>query len=303
MLNKHSAQIVNIVYCTPTLAATVFIVMVIAFVSTAWCSCKELLQKSDSDDSSENVISCNPKSAIVAISFISLAFIIFMLAVATYACSVIKSQPTIFNNTLLLNVPKMIAAADGVVLFLCICTDIIALLIAACGDNSIHAFLLLSCNVLYALLSILLHCPYIVLAYINDAEFTGSVFIFYSISLGLMFLAIYRFHTVYLELMLPCHTKICQNCCKLCVKSGSSDEKLPSCCEILCGSTIFVLYSTVLCILILGVIALLTCYLTILPITKGISHLFGRLFDTYHTVFAIIGAFVAYKTLIEKKNN
>ena len=52
-------------------------------------------------------------------------------------------------------------------------------------------------------------------------------------------------------------------------------------------------------ILIIGAVALLTCYLVILLITNGLSHVFGYLIDTYHMAIIIVGAFVAYKTFIE----
>ena len=54
--------------------------------------------------------------------------------------------------------------------------------------------------------------------------------------------------------------------------------------------------------MILGVLTLLTSYLVILPITNGISNLFGRLVGTYQTALVIGGAYVTYKTFFEKKD-
>ena len=154
-----------------------------------------------------------------------------------------------------------------------------------------HIWFLVTCTPVYALLSILFHCPYIILDYINDASLTGSIFIFYTASWGLIFFAINRFYTVYQDIVLP----------KLDFLTHNGPEMTPKAkCKLFCKSFIFILCSLVFSILIIGAVALLTCYLVILPITNGLNHLFGRLIDTYHTAIVIVGAFVAYKTFIER---
>ena len=75
--------------------------------------------------------------------------------------------------------------------------------------------------------------------------------------------------------------------------------------DVFCKSLFFTLYSLIFCILILGVAALLTCYLIILPITNGFSNLFSRLFITFHIAILIVGAliYVVYKIFIEQKED
>ena len=294
MLKMNHDRIAKIVYCTPLLAAVVFIVMVLFFTCAAWCS---YIQRSGCNSASTIarptiIISCNARPAIiVASSIVSQVFIAYAFGVSSYACSEIKSQPDFTSNSIpLSHVSILIAVLDGVLLVLSIVTDLLALLMAVhCSD---HAFITLSCTIFYASISVFLHSPYIIIAYINDASLTGSMFIFYTITLSSQFWAISRFYTVYVELVHPADSN--ENVPLLSAK--------PKCYEIFCKSFIFVLCSLTFCVLIMGVVALLTCYLIILPITNGLSHLFGRLFDTYHTAIAIITAFVAYKTFIEKKN-
>lgn len=76
-------------------------------------------------------------------------------------------------------------------------------------------------------------------------------------------------------------------------------------CDIFCKSLLFTLCSLVFCVLIIGVAALLTCYLVILPITNGFSNLFDRLSLTFHVDIAIVSALVyaMYKIFFEKKND
>ena len=306
MLTANKNQIIVVVYSTPILAAAIFTTFVAVFVGTAWCSCKDSLKEAREDDNP--LISKRVRSAISAIAIISAVHIAYALLVSCYACVAIKDQPDfILKNSPLANISIMVAAADGVLLLLCIATDVLAFFVAVRVQNSFDcAYVVLSCTIVYASLSILLHCPYVILAYINDAELTGSMFIFYTVSWGLMFLAISRFYIVYQDLVLPCHAKLlnrirCQNSEQYQPLPGSQNG--PSYSKMFCSSIIFILYSLSFSILILGSVTLLTCYLIVLPITNGLSHLFGRLIDTYHTAIVIVGAFLAYKTFIEKKND
>ena len=300
--NKH--QIVIVVYSTPTIAAAIFTIFVAVFVGTAWCSCRGSLQEAREDNNP--FISKRVRSAIAAIAIISAVHIAYALLVTCYACVAIKDQPElILKNSPLANISIMVAAADGVLLLLCIATDMLALFVAVRTRSSFdHAYIVLGCTIVYGFLSILLHCPHIILAYINDDELTGSMFVFYTVSWGLMFLAISRFHMVYQDLVLPCHVKIL-NCIHRQNQNTQApllgNRPKPSYSKVFCNSFIFILYSLSFSILILGSVALLTCYLIVLPITNGLSHLFGRLIDTYHTAIIIVGAFVAYKTFIERR--
>jgi hypothetical protein len=75
-----------------------------------------------------------------------------------------------------------------------------------------------------------------------------------------------------------------------------------NCRKLFCESFIFIVYCILICTLVLGAVALLSCYLVILPITNGLSHLFGRLVSTYQTALLIIGAIATYKAFFESKN-
>ena len=306
-LTANKNQIVIVVYSTPTIAAAIFTIFVAVFVGTAWCSCYSRGSLQTAREDNNPFISKRVRSAIAAIAIISAVHLAYALLVTCYACVAIKDQPElILKSSPLANISIMVAAADGVLLLLCIATDMLALFVAVRTRSSFdHAYIVLGCTIVYASLSILLHCPYIILAYINDAELTGSMFVFYTVSWALMFLAISRFHIVYQDLVLPCHAKILsrirhqnQDAAQTPLLGNRPD---PSCSKVFCKSFIFILYSLSFSILILGSVALLTCYLIVLPITNGLSHLFGRLIDTYHTAIVIVGAFVAYKTFIERR--
>jgi hypothetical protein len=229
----------------------------------------------------------------------------------------------------------MVVVVDFVLLLLCITTDVLAFLVAL-HYSSDWAYIFLGFTSVYSLLCILQHCPYIILAYINDVELTGSIFIFYTVSWGSMFLVIAVFYTNYHKSVLPCHMKVAlffhrmivhhnprQNPAadlesstsslssqssevnrhrKLSYQNLDPEVVQPTCRKLFCESFVFIIYCILICILALGAVALLSCYLVILPITNGLSHLFGRLVSTYQTALLIIGAIVTYKAFFENKS-
>ena len=343
-LKARKNQIVTIAYCTPILAGVIFIAFIVVFVIILCCNYKQRLTTDDSTLFSNKV-----KSAIAALAMISLVNILYAFGLSCYACAAIKHQPEITMKTApLANVSIMVLVLDFVLLLLCIATDILAFL-AAVFYSSDCAYLILGCTSLYSLLCILQHCPYIILAYINDAELTGSIFIFYTVSWGLIFLAIAVFYTYYHKLVfpfhyhklvLPCHKHLCRRMIlwhnsrrntnteanlesstsssssqgservnrhrKISYETLDGDFEVvhnpQKCRKLFCESFIFIMYCALLCILVMGAAALLSCYLVILPITNGLSHLFGRLVSTYQTALIILGAVVTYKAFFEKKN-
>ena len=346
--------------------------------TTSWCNCRDLAQRSksynqsDIDDNSStssshkmnDLISCNAKPVVVAISIVSHVFIAYALFISSCALFQVKHQPADFRSisTPLSHVSIMVAVVDGFLLLVCFATDAVALLVAVSSSCPFdRTFIVLGFNGFYALLSILLHSPFIILAYVNDASLTGSISIFYVMTVSSQLLAVTRFYMVYQEYSLhklrfcsKIRTRFCnkdpsdvnydlrkplsfsqpqsrtkrsqqqsQNGqhrnnltqARLLEEEGPTPEIVPLLpkttltiiqkCDIFCNRLLFIICSFVFCVLIMGVAALLTCYLVILPITNGFSHLLDRLFITFHIAIMIVGALIyaAYKIFIEKKSD
>jgi hypothetical protein len=312
------------------LAALIFTAMMIVFAcTTSWYThnCRALLQKSDSHS---DLISYNAKPVVVAISIISQMFIAFTFTVSVYASLQFKHQPADFRSSsspFISNVSIMVAAGDGILLLVCFLTDAVALYVAIFSSCPLDCmFIILSCNGFYALLTILLHSPYIILAYINDASLTGGMSIFYVITVSSQLIALTRFFKVYQEYSIPlCHKRCFLKCFNnkhqndAILESRNVQEQpteripLLTCakttrvqkCDMFCSSLLFIVYSVIFCALIMVVAALLILYLVMLPITNGFSNLFNRLFITFHIAIAIVGALIyaAYKIFIEKKSD
>ena len=80
--------------------------------------------------------------------------IAYALLVSCYACVAIKDQPkVILKNSPLANVSIMVVAADGVLLLLCIATDVLAFFVAVRVQNSFDLHMLFSAVPLCMLLS------------------------------------------------------------------------------------------------------------------------------------------------------
>lgn len=197
--------------------------MIVFAITTSWCNCRNSTQRLNYDQSGDNssesssrsrasLISCIAKPVVVAIAIVSHIFIAVTLSVSVYASFQVKRQPADFRSISnpLSNISIMVAAVDGVLLLVCFVTDAVAFFVAVTSSCSFDfAFIVLTWNGCYALLSILLHSPYIILAYINDASLTGSMSIFYVVTVSSQLLVVTRFYMVCQETQALHKIKFC----------------------------------------------------------------------------------------------
>ena len=143
----------------------------------------------------------------------------------------------------------------------------------------------LALTLLFFLISILGHLPYIAIAYLNDANYAGSVFIFYTIVTFLEF--------IILELTLISWFKL------------SADDKIKSAsCSFVCfcqnfgfvcliGWSLFFLYI---------IVAISVCFFYYLPINHSISSTSNQIIIVYQTGLIFVGAIFMYRTVFKRRN-
>ena len=205
-VKAQNNQLITIIYCTPTLATITFILIAAIFIITScYNSCKSASQRSDivserNDHETTDSSHCNARPTIISIAVISPIFTLYTFGISCYACTKIKTQPKFMSNSSSLSdIPILTAAADGILLLLCVITELVAFCVAISQSFKFDkAFIVLSFTVLYPVLNVLLHFLYIILTYINDASLTGSMFILYTLTLSGMFLMIKIFYTTFL---------------------------------------------------------------------------------------------------------
>ena len=124
--------------------------------------------------------------------------------------------------------------------------------------------------------SILLHVPFIAIAYLNDANHAGSVLILYTVVTFLEFIILKFIFTQWFNL-----------------SSNSQNIKYHAC-------LVFVIIFS-LCLLY-AIITISVCFFYYLPINHSISSTSNQIIIIYQTGLVFVGAVVAYKAIFETQN-
>ena len=170
-----------------------------------------------------------------------------------------------------------------------------------CCKTKLHLYLSLS--TLGPILSLVTHLPYILIAYLNDATYATSIFIYYTILTFTLFGALdlgfgtcigaiivarnrrneagnneqppnnFR-HRVY-----PCFYRC-------------SDKKI-----IICFAFIIIIFAT----FILVLLGMLAAAIVVIPISSSVSDAPNRLLGFYQTIFILGGVYLVYRNFFKKK--
>ena len=160
-------------------------------------------------------------------------------------------------------------------------------------------------------LGLITHSPYIAIAYINDAYYAGSIFVYYMVTFLACFAAVHLTMNACLRSIMIGEQNIWYciflKCCKPTVEGGNAglnqnDAKMRHiyiCAQALCP--IAATFLMLLCILSTVIIAV--CYLVIIPLNGSVSGAPHQLFGFYQSIIIFLGIFITYKTLLHKKRN
>ena len=148
-------------------------------------------------------------------------------------------------------------------------------------DDRIYHILALT--VICPILSLMTHLPFIAIAYLNDANHAGSVFIFFTIITIIEFLI--------LELSFISFFKLLEN----------TSQVSKSCNRSVSIKSFLVILVVVVCLcFFLFLLAISVCYFYFLPIVQSISRSSNQVIAIYQTILIFIGALILYKTIFKK---
>lgn len=184
----------------------------------------------------------------------------------------------------------------------CIIFLIVIVLITCCVRSNSFVPVILSSTVLCPLFCIVAHSPYIIVAYLNDGSHASSIFIYYSVMIYVFFGVTWLFVHWYRHVnTIPRAMPGTDNYFELSeggeIRSNDLGDGQTSnrnggkkkCC------ISFLLLSTIL--LLLGLVALITSYLILIPINKAISDAPNRILSIYQSGGFLIGSFIVYKVI------
>ena len=166
------------------------------------------------------------------------------------------------------------------------------------SDNGYYT---LAMTLLCILASILVHLPYVAIAYLNDTNYAGSVFIFFTVAtflefiiLELIFISWFKFNTKVIpdvidgsplptELPLKQDYYLYMFCCK---------------CSKICVAIAIILSLSLLYLML----SMSVCFFFYLPINHSISNPPNQIIVIYQTGLVFAGALVTYKTIFKRSN-
>ena len=146
----------------------------------------------------------------------------------------------------------------------------------------------LSLTILCPVFCVIVHSPFIAIAYLDDGSHASSMFIYYSI-LGYVLFGLLWLFFHWCENF---ENDITNDCC---------DCKV----NCLCGCTLIMLFFVIF--IFLGLVVTISCYFVLIPINKSISDAPNRVVSIYQSGGFIIGSVIVYKILeffyIKKKKD
>ena len=148
--------------------------------------------------------------------------------------------------------------------------------------NENRHYYFLGLTSLCLLFSILLHSPYIITAYLNDAQHAGSIFIFYTtltlIEFGLLQFSFNR--------SLESHNDLC----------GNAVRKYMT---MTCG----IISAVLIPLLLYGLTVVIMLYFYFVPTDDSISSIPNQMVVSYQTAILFVGAYIAYASIFKKKSS
>ena len=206
------------------------------------------------------------------------------------------SDPTleIHNNRdryhkMLYYLPHILCVYDGLFSVAYIAIIVVAIVSHFCSYQDVQQqteqtddriYHILALTVICPILSLLTHLPFIAIAYLNDANHAGSIFIFFTIVTIVEFLI--------LELSFISFFKLPGNTSQV----SKTNRYIKS--------FLVVLVVVVCLFFFFFFIAISVCYFYYLPIVQSISRSSNQVIAIYQTILIFIGALILYKTIFKK---
>ena len=184
------------------------------------------------------------------------------------------------EHGILYSTPFFLLVYD-VICLLAYIISVTALLIRSKFDDKGLNFYHLALTVSVPTASILLHLPYIAIAYLNDANHAGSVLILYTVVTFLEFIILQFIFIQWFNLKL--------------VENEKSQY-------IKCHLVSFVVIVILSLFFLYCIVGIFVCFFYYLPINHSISSTSNQIIIAYQTGLIFVGAIVAYKTIFEKRD-
>ena len=224
--------------------------------------------------------------SIAATSFFVNVYAVILDSIALYT---IIDEHVIINEHYVNALPYYVTAIDSVGALFWMCCWVGSLCSYCCEKGQEYKCLALS--TLGPVLSLAVHLPYIAIAYLNDASYATSIFIYYTITVfvifGILDLTYGTCQGAIIDAKFQDQQK--KGCYHCCPKKEKNRRRT------------FIIIIPLFTLVLLIFAGMITAALVIIPISKAFSDVPNRLLGFYQTAIILIGAYLVYRNFFKKK--
>lgn len=303
LFNKNSHQLTTTVICVQTLGVIMILISIVVIVA---CTSK---LKGQPVNKIEYEPTIGRQAMLISFSVNGTMLLLYSIAMDGAAIyfrdnSLLSDLTKVHHKDsvgqpfdILYNLPIVVLLFDIVAVLFCI-----GALLFAVGyfcykvhtRPATHSLSTLVPSVIGILFGIIIHSPFIAIAYINDSYYASSIFVYYMVIFFICFIAVHLSMRACLRTQLPkaqAESNIWSGIFKI---SKSKNASLRCSC-----STIV---SILLLLFLLSVVVIIICYLIIIPLNGSLSGASHQLIGFYQTIIIFLGIFITYKTVLHKKH-
>ena len=322
LFEEKASQLINIVVILQTLGVSLILVSI---AMIAICTIKGKQGQRFYRVEIKHKPAINKQAILISASVNGTVFLLYAVALDIAAIyyrsnSLLLDLETINHKDkigrpfdILYNLPIVVVVFDAVAALPCIIMLFIVIVhfcYKGSDKNNYSICQLYKVILLGPMLSIAAHSPFVAIAYINDAYYAGSIFIYYVVILFACFAAVHLtmnacLKSIVLENESNIWNLIFENCCKLKDKKDpkfnaeNKSQVRRKCTQTLCP--IAIMFLMLFFILVAVVIVIL--YFIIIPLNGSVSGAPHQLFGFYQTIIIFLGIFITYKTVLHKKHS
>ena len=231
---------------------------------------------------------------------------------------VLKSR-TIDENVL----PIIVLGIDAFFAIYCVVCWTISCCFCVCDCLQNKVYFLFAISTLGPVFCLVIHLPYVSIAYLNDAAYATSIFIYYIVVFFALFGALDLAYGAYQLAAIEKEGLARQKAAKegkgklqeeptkrdieedekslLEKEKREKPECFPYCpsdgWKLKCAFAVLIIALTALLVLLIGMV---TAALVKIPISKAFSDAPNRLFSFYQSAIVIVGAYIAYRSIFKK---
>ena len=225
-------------------------------------------------------------------------FIIIVYALILDIISLATNESDIKEYAVLSALPYIVTVIDILAVAFCILFCILGFCSIKIKRLSGHLCSFFAISTLGPTLSLVIHLSYILIAYLNDASYASSLFIYYTTIVFTLFRTLDVSYSTCIGALIYRRSNPLAG-------GGHPGEGEHSFPMFICGKTriivTFVFLIPVFILLILILMGMITAALVVIPINNALSDAPNRIWAFYQIVIVLVGAYFIYKKLFVKK--